>query len=136
MPPSDNARRRSGNSRNTRDHVRSAAHCTMFIGCSVMSTSIGASCAVITSDDDEPMCRQTSVPSSEHACQNGSQCSLWKLGSFSFSGFSENDTAWQPLAARRRTSIAISFGSQIGGGIKGVKRPGYVPHHSWTFQSL
>ena len=108
----------------------------MFIGCSVMSTSIGASGAVTTSDDDEPMCRHTIVPSSEHACQNGSQCSSWKLGSFSFSGFSENVTAWQPFAAMRRTSAAISSGSQIGGIISGMKRPGYVPHHSSMCQSL
>ena len=87
----------------------------MFIGCSVISTSIGASSTVITSCDDEPMCRHTTVPSSLHACQNGSQCSVWKLGQPSFAGFSENVTAWQPFAATRRTSSAISCGSHIGG---------------------
>src|SRR5581483_6371841 len=107
-----------------------------FMGCSVMSTSIGASCAVMTNDDDEPMCRHTIVSTSEQACQNGSQCSEWKLGSFSFSGFSENETAWQPFSARRRTSAAISSGDQIGGIISGMKRPGWVPHHSSTCQSL
>ena len=58
----------------------------MFIGCNVIITSIGASTDVITSCDDEPMCRHTTVPSSEHARQNGSQWSEWKLGQPSFSG--------------------------------------------------
>ena len=97
MPPSDSANRSAGNLRSTGDQSRSAAAWTMFTGCRLMSTSIGASTDVITSVDDEPMCRQTIVPSSLHAVQNGSQWSLWRLGSFSFSGFSENDTAWQPL---------------------------------------
>ena len=67
---------------------------------------------------------QTMTPSSEQACQNGSQVSLCSDGSRSFSGFSENDTAWQPLAATRRTSAAIASGSQIGGSASGMKRPG------------
>src|SRR4051794_27285326 len=108
----------------------------MFIGCNVMSTSIGASTEVITSDEDDPMCRHTIVPSSTQACQNGSQCASWKLGSLSFSGFSENDTAWHPFAASRCTSAAISSASQIGGIISGMNRPGCVPHHSSTCQSL
>ena len=108
----------------------------MFIGCSVIITSIGASTDVMTSCDDEPMCRQTTVPSSAHAAQNGSQWSLWRLGQPSFSGFSENVTAWQPLAATRRTSSAMSCGSQIGGSASGMNRPGYVPHHSSMCQSL
>ena len=62
MPPSDSATCRSGNFRSTGDHSRSAAHCTMFIGCSVIITSIGASGAVMASVDDEPMCRHTTVP--------------------------------------------------------------------------
>ena len=108
----------------TRDHRMSAAACTMFIGCSVIITLIGASTDVIVSCDDDPMCRHTMVPSSLHACQNGSQCSLWKLGQPSFSGFSENVTAWQPLAATRCTSSAISCGSQMGGIDSGMNRPG------------
>ncbi len=54
---------------------------------------MGASGAVTTRDDDDPMWRHTIVPSSLHADQNGSQWSLWKLGSLSLAGFSENDTA-------------------------------------------
>ena len=42
------------------------------------------------------MCMQTIVPSSEHADQKGSQWSEWKLGSLSFAGFSEKETAWHP----------------------------------------
>src|SRR3954451_19574717 len=101
-----------------------------------MSTSTGASEAVMTRLDDEPMCMQTIVPSSEHACQNGSQASLCSDGSLSFSGFSENENAWQPFAATRCTSAAIASGSQIGGSERGMKRPGYVPHHSSMCQSL
>ena len=89
-----------------------------------MSTSMGASSAVTTSCDDEPMCKDTIVSSSQHADQNGSQWSEWKLGSFSLAGFSENETAWQPFAAARRTSTAISCGSHIGGRTRGMKRPG------------
>src|SRR5574340_957438 len=94
MPPSDSDTLSSGNWRSTGEKSRSAAHWMMFTGWRPMSTSMGASGAVTTSDDDEPMCRQTIVPSSEHAAQNGSQCSEWKLGSLSLEGFSENDTAW------------------------------------------
>src|SRR4051812_45873252 len=108
----------------------------MLIGWSVIITSIGASTDVTTICDDEPMWRHATVPSSEHAFQNGSQCALWKLGHPSFSGFSEKVTAWQPFAAIRLTSAAISAGSQIGGSASGMNRPGYVPHHSSTCQSL
>ena len=80
MPPSDRATRRFGNLRNTGDHTRSAAHCTMFIGCSVIIASIGASMAVIVICDDEPMCRQMTVPTSSQAWRNGSQWSLCQLG--------------------------------------------------------
>src|SRR5947207_15875255 len=101
-----------------------------------MSTSMGASSAVTTRVDDEPMCRQTSASSSQHADQNGSQWSEWKLGRRSFAGFSEKLMAWQPLAATRCTSAAIRCGSHSGGSASGMKRPGYVPHHSSMCQSL
>ena len=51
----------------------SAAAMNRFIGVSTMLTSIGASSAVIGIADDDPMCRQTIVPDSSHAFQNGSQ---------------------------------------------------------------
>ena len=80
MPPSLSAMRRSGKSCSTRDHSTSAAACTMFIGCSVIITLMGASTEVMTSWDDEPMCRHTTTPSSQHARHSGSQCSLWNDG--------------------------------------------------------
>ncbi len=89
----------SGYLRSTGDHSRSAAAWTTFMGCRVMRTSMGASIEVMTTCDEEPMWRQSTVPSSEHAFQNGSQCSLWRLGQPSFSGFSEKVTAWQPILA-------------------------------------
>src|SRR5207237_10713834 len=135
-PASERENLRSGNLRSTGDHSRSAAAWRMLTGWSESRTSIGASDAVTTSWEDEPMCRATIVPSSEQAVQKGSQWSLWKLGNFSFSGFSENETAWQPLAATRLTSSAIACGSHSGGRPRGMKRPGYDPHHSSMCQSL
>ena len=82
------------------------------------------------------MCRHTMVPSSTHACQNGSQWASWKLGSLRCDGFSENETAWHPFAALRRTSAAIAAGSQIGRSMSRMNRPGALPHHSSMCQSL
>ena len=78
---------------NTWDQIRSAAACTMFIGCKVASTSKGASSAVTVNCDEEPMCMQTTVPSDSQIDQKGSQCELCRLGYPSFAGFSENDMA-------------------------------------------
>src|SRR5690349_2816921 len=110
--------------------MRSAAACTMLIGCSVIIVSTGASTDVTTTLDDEPMCRFTVVFSSQQACQNGSRCGSWSDGRSILVGFSENVTAWQPLAATRCTSSAINCGSHIGGSAWGIIRPGYSPHHS------
>ena len=60
VPPSDNAILRSGYALIGLDHNRSAA-CTMFIGCRVIITSIGASGAVIASRPDDPMCTLSTV---------------------------------------------------------------------------
>ena len=70
------------------------------------------------------MCRQMTVPSSEQASKNGSQWSPKMCGQPRADGSSENVTAWQPFLAMRRTSSAMSFGSQIGGIDSGMKRPG------------
>src|ERR1700679_349463 len=115
MPPSDSAIFRSGNLRRVGDQMRSAAALTMFIGVRLINTSIGASGEVITSSEEDPMCMQTTTCSSEQACQNGSQWSEWTLGQPSLEGFSENVTAWAPLAAQRRTSAASTSGSQMAG---------------------
>ncbi len=80
MPPSDSAKVRSGNRRKVGDQIRSAAACTMLMGCSVIMVSTGASTDVMTTLDDEPMCRFTIVFVSLHACQNGSQCGSCKDG--------------------------------------------------------
>src|SRR3954454_8707456 len=136
MPPSLIANLRSGKFFSTRDHSKSDAACTRLIGCNVIITLMGASSAVITMDDDEPMCRHTIVFSSLHAFQNGSQCSECRLGYPSFWGFSENVTAWQPFVATRRTSSAISCGSHSAGIDKGMNRPGCDPHHVSMCQSL
>ena len=80
MPPSDSAILRSGNSLITRDHSRSAAAWQMFIGCSVIITSSGASGAGTVSRPDEPRWTLSIVPVSDSARHSGSQCSLWKLG--------------------------------------------------------
>ena len=64
----------------TRDQSRSAAAWQMFIGCSVIITSTGASGEVTESWPDEPRWIETTTFSSHTACHSGSQCSLWKLG--------------------------------------------------------
>jgi hypothetical protein len=69
---------------------RSASAMNELTGVSTIDTSTGASRLVYGTTDDDPMCRQTTVPSSSHAAQNGSQLSLCRLGKPSFSGFSEN----------------------------------------------
>src|SRR4029453_3512912 len=109
---------------------------TMLMGVSVIRQSMGASGAVMTSWDDEPMCRQTTTPSSEQVPQNGSQGGEGKLGQPSLDGFSENVTAWAPMRAVRRTSSASTWGSQMAGSEQGMKRPGWEPHQSSMCQSL
>ena len=136
IPPSDRATRMSGNLRSTGDQMRSAAALTMFIGVTVINTSMGASGEVMTSSEEEPMCMHTTTFSSQHACQKGSQWSEWMLGQPSLEGFSEKVTAWAPFLAVRRTSAARTSGSQMAGSEQGMKRPGWVPHHSSMCQSL
>ena len=53
---------RSGNLRSTGDQTRSAAACTMFIGCSVIITSIGASI-----DGDDQLRRRADVQAHDGA---------------------------------------------------------------------
>jgi hypothetical protein len=124
VPPSDSAIFRSGYSLIGRDHNRSAAAWTMFIGWSVIITSGGESAAGIDSRPDEPMCTDITVFVSHSARQSGFQYSLWKLGYPRAAGFSVNVSEWQPLAATRRTSLAQSSASQIAGSAIGMNRPG------------
>ena len=73
VPPSDSAILRSGYFLIGLDHNRSAAACTMFIGCSVIITSIGASGAVIASRPEDPMCTFSTVSVSTSASHSGFQ---------------------------------------------------------------
>src|SRR6516162_5051856 len=98
MPPSLSAYLSLGYFCALFDQTKSAAACTMLIGESVISTSMGASSAVITIFDDEPMCTFTTVPSSSQAAKNLSQWPEWMLGYPRCTGFSENVTAKQPLS--------------------------------------
>ena len=73
MPPSDSAIFSVGYSLIGADHNRSAAACTMFIGCSVIITSIGESGAGIDSLPEDPMCTFITVSVSTSASHNGFQ---------------------------------------------------------------
>ena len=109
----------------------------MFIGCSVIITSIGASGAVTASCPDDPRWIDSTVPVSHSAAQSGSQCvAVEATGSPSVAGFSVNVSECTPLAASRRTSSAASSGSHSTGRPIGMNRPGCEPHHSSTCQSL
>src|SRR5512144_2825494 len=136
MPPSLSAYLSFGNFFADSDHTKSAAACTMLIGESVINTSIGASSAVMTIRDDDPMCTFTTVPNSSHVAKNGSHRPEWMLGWPRCTGFSENVTAKQPFSATRRTSADIFSTSHIIGIASGMKRPGYAPHHDSMCQSL
>src|SRR5581483_4291912 len=102
-----------------------------FIG-----TGGGASGVVDADFDDEPTWQHSTVPVSQHAANNGSHASVWMLGMPSPTGFSENVTAWQPIAARRWISFAASSTSKSGRMPHGMNRSGCAPHHSSTCQSL
>src|SRR5256886_12664829 len=127
MPPSERQTFKLGYRRRNPDQMMWAATATMFTGMSVSVTSTGDSTDVIGISDDEPMWKQTIVPSSAHAAQNGSHHSLCKLGKPVFSGFSENVNAWQPFVAMRRTSATIASWSQTGGIASGGNLPGAGP---------
>src|SRR3954471_9114335 len=136
MLPSDRANLRLGNLRRTSDHNRSVAADIELRGVIVISTSNGAPSLRPSMVEDDPMWRQMTVPSSSQAAKNGSQWPWKMLGQPSALGSSENVTAWHPFLATRCTSSAISWGSQMGGIDNGMKRPGWLPHHSSMCQSL
>ena len=88
----------------------------MFIGCSTIMTSIGASGEVITSSDDEPMCMHTIIPLSDaRPPHRVPVVGVEARPARAWTGFSEKVIAWQPFLATRRTSAAITSGSQIAG---------------------
>ncbi len=96
----------------------------MFIGCSVIIPSTGASADVIASWPDEPRWMESATSSSHNAVHSGSQLVSWMLGYPRVAGFSVNVIEWQPIAAVRRTSSAASTGSHSTGSTLGMKRPG------------
>src|SRR5262252_4037580 len=73
VPPSDSAIFRSGNSLMGRDHSRSAAADTMFMGCRVIITSGGESTAGIDRRPDDPMWTDSTVFVSHSAHHSGFQ---------------------------------------------------------------
>src|SRR3954452_22992782 len=103
---------------------------------SAIPTLAGASGDVDAARDDDPRWQQSTVPASQHAANSGSHAPEWMLGICNAAGFSLNVTAWQPLSARRCTSVAASSASHSGSTPQGMKRSGYAPHHSSTCQSL
>src|SRR5215207_830530 len=107
----------------------------MLIPEQVMRTFIGASGEVCTSTDAEPMCIVTTVSVSWQAAQNGSQWSLCSDGRPRACGFIEKLTQCEPFAAVRWISAAISCGSQSGGMVHGMNRPGSAPHQPSMCQS-
>src|SRR5690349_24040967 len=66
-----------------------------------MVTLGGASVDVCAPRDADPTWQQSTVSVSHAAVNTGSQKSVWIDGMFSASGFSENVTAWTPLAESR-----------------------------------
>src|SRR3954453_12530324 len=89
-----------------------------------IATGAGASLVVDARCDDEPTWQHNTVPVSQHAANNGSHASVWMLGIPRPAGFSENVTAWQPLAASRRTSTAASSTTTSGRMPYRMNRPG------------
>src|SRR5579862_6480067 len=82
--------------------------------------------------DEENTWQHSTVPTSHAAAKTGSQNPEWMLGILSASGRSENETAWQPLPAKRLISSAAASASHIGSRPHGMNRSGYAPHHSST----
>ena len=56
----------------------------------LIGTGGGASSEVDADFDEEPTWQHTTVPSSQHAANNGSQAPEWMLGMPRPAGFSEN----------------------------------------------
>src|SRR5215217_1390848 len=110
--PSLNATRKRPNRSSTPLVSQSASAWAAPWYVSASETARGASTDVMGNDDDDPMCRLTTVSVTSHAAHNGSQCDVWMLGNFSRAGFSENAIANDPFVAQRFTSVAARCGSQ------------------------
>src|SRR5438105_378632 len=114
MSPSVREKVRSGNRPQKSAHNRSPRVEIVITGDSIIFTLAGASLDVCDDRDDEPTWQQSTVPSSEQAANSGSQYPEWMDGMRRASGFSENVTAWHPLAASLRTSLAARSTSKRG----------------------
>ena len=105
------------------DQMRSAAACTMLIGVRVIRQSIGASGAVTTSYDDEPMCRHTTTCSSRTPARTGPSGRSGSSGARASTGSprtSPRGAPWRPCAHL----VGDHLGSQIAGSEHGMNRPG------------
>ena len=80
IPPSDSAILSVGNFEKIGEKTSSVAQLNSEIGVLAIMTSIGALGSCRFMPVPEPMWMQTTVPSSAQAFQNGSQCSLCRLG--------------------------------------------------------
>src|ERR1700689_225688 len=114
MSPSVSENLRSGNRPQNSAQMRSTRVKMDIADDVVILTLAGASVAAGMLRDDEPTWQHSTVPTSGAGAKSGSQFPEWIDGMLSASGFSENVTAWQPLPARRRTSVAARSTSKRG----------------------
>src|SRR5262245_26551161 len=124
MSPSVSAKRSSGKRCQKPAHRRSPRVKMLMADDRFIGTGGGASGAVDALFDDEPTWQHSTVPVSEQAANSGSHALVWMLGMPSPAGFSENVTAWQPLASSLRTSAAASPTSNRGRIPHGMNRSG------------
>src|SRR5437762_10222586 len=124
MSPSVSEKRRPGNRSQNSAQSRSTRVKIDIVEERFILTLGGASLAAGAERDDDPTWQHSTVPTSQHAANSGSQAPEWIDGICSASGFSENVTAWQPLAASRRTSAAAFSTSNSGRMPHGMKRSG------------
>src|SRR4051812_30397153 len=124
MSPSVSENRSWGNRSQNVAHRRSMRVKIDIVDDDVIFTLAGASAAAGADRDDDPTWQHSTVPTSQHAVNSGSQWPEWIEGMLSASGFSENVTAWQPLAASRCTSAAALSTSHSGRIPHGMNRPG------------
>src|SRR4051794_19482130 len=135
-PPSDRAMFSDGNRVQMPDHSQSAHARNALPGKIVGKSSKVVSIDGTGAHDAEPVCRQTTVPVSEHASHNGSQSRECGDGSFICAGNSGNDNARNPRAAFARTISAATTGSRSHVICNGMMRLGWVPAHTSLCQSF
>ena len=85
---------------------------------------MGASAGRRITSKPAPMCSDSTMFSSQIACNIGSQCPDRKLGRPYTCGVSRKLIERQPFLANRRVSAAASSGSQFGTMPSGMNRSG------------